>query len=52
VHQRPHVTIDRIRAVMHVFKNEAKRRGAASSSKLWHALHEIDEYLTGQSAGW
>jgi hypothetical protein len=46
-----HVTIDRIRAVMHVFQNEARRRGAgASSGKLWHALHEIDEYLTGQSA--
>jgi len=46
-----HVTIDRIRAVMHVFRNEARRRGAgASSGKLWHALHEIDEYLTGQSA--
>ena len=45
------VAIDRIRGVMHVFKNEAKRRGAsASSGKLWHALHEIDEYLTGQSA--
>ena len=45
------VTIDRIRAVMHVFKNEARRHGAGTSSgKLWHALHEIDEYLTGQSA--
>jgi hypothetical protein len=45
-----HVTIDRIRAVMHVFKHEAERRGAASSGKLWHALHEIDAYLIGQSA--
>jgi hypothetical protein len=46
-----HVTIDRIRAVMHVFRNEARRSGAgAPSDKLWHALHEIDEYLTGQSA--
>jgi hypothetical protein len=27
---------------MHVFKNEAKRRGAASPGKLWHALHEIE----------
>jgi hypothetical protein len=45
------VTIDRIRAVMHVFQNEASRHGAgASSGKLWHALHEIDEYLIGQSA--
>ena len=47
----PHVTIDRIRAVMHVFQCEATRCGlGASSGKLWHALHEIDEYLTGQSA--
>ena len=46
-----HITIDRIRAVMHVFQNETRRRGAgASSGRLWHALHEIDEYLTGQSA--
>ena len=45
------VTIDRIRAVMHVFQNEVRRHGAgASSGKLWHALHEIDQYLTGQSA--
>ena len=45
------VTIDRIRTVMDVFKDEPRRRGAsASSGKLWHALHEIDEYLTGQSA--
>ena len=45
------VTIDRIRGVMHIFKIEAKRHGAgASSGKLWHALHKIDEYLTGQSA--
>jgi hypothetical protein len=45
------VSIDRIRAVMHVFQNEASRHGAgASSGKLWHALHEIDEYLIGQSA--
>ena len=45
------VAIDRIRAVMDVFKNEARRRGAgASSGNLWHALHEIDEYLTGQRA--
>jgi hypothetical protein len=46
-----HVTIDRIRAVMHVFQNETRRRGTGTSSgKLWHALHEIDEYLTGQGA--
>jgi hypothetical protein len=46
-----HVTIDRIRAVMPVFQNETIRRGTGTSSgRLWHALHEIDEYLTGQSA--
>ena len=46
-----HVTIDRIRAVMNVFQNETRRRGAGYVvRKLWHALHEIDEYLTGQSA--
>ena len=45
------VAIDRIHAVKDVFKNEARRRGAgASSGNLWHALHEIEEYLTGQSA--
>jgi hypothetical protein len=45
------VTIDRMRAVMHVFQHETRRRGAsASSDTLWHALHAIDEYLTGQSA--
>ena len=36
---------------MGAFKDETRRHGAsASSGKLWHALHEIDEYLTGQSA--
>jgi len=46
-----HVAIDRIRAVMHVFQNETRRRGTGTSAgKLWHALHEIDAYLTGQSA--
>jgi hypothetical protein len=45
------VSIDRIRAVMPVFKNDARRHGAGTSSgKLWHALHAIDDYLTGQSA--
>jgi len=44
------VTFDRIRKVMHVFKGEAgHRKSAASSGKLWHALHAISDYLTGQS---
>ena len=45
-----HVTIDRTRAVMHVFPIETSRRGMGTSSgRLWHVLREIDEYLTGQT---
>ena len=48
--QESRVTFDRIRKVMHVFKGEAgHRKSAASSGKLWHALHAISDYLTGQS---
>ena len=45
------ITFDRIRKVMHVYKGERghRNRGVASR-KLWHALHEIDNYLRGQSA--
>ena len=45
------ITFDRIRKVMHVYKGERghRTRGVASR-KLWHALHEIDNYLRGQSA--
>ena len=45
------ITFDRIRKVMHVYKGERghQTRGVASR-KLWHALHEIDSYLCGQSA--
>jgi len=45
------ITFDRIRKVMHVYKSERghQTRGVASR-KLWHALHEIDSYLRGQSA--
>jgi hypothetical protein len=44
------VTIERIRKVMHVFKDEhSHRRGNAPSRKLWHALHEVDAYLSSQS---
>jgi hypothetical protein len=44
-------TFDRIRKVMHLYKGEAGHgtRGAASR-RLWHALHEIDNYLRSQSA--
>jgi hypothetical protein len=44
-------SINRIRKVMHVFKGETSRRTkGAPSRKLWHALHEVDKYLGGQSA--
>jgi hypothetical protein len=43
--------IERIRKVMHVFEGEHRhRRGNAPSRKLWHALHAVDAYLSGQSA--
>ena len=36
---------------MHLRKGESGHRTAtASSRKLWHALHEVDKYLNGQSA--
>ena len=45
------ITIQRIRKVMHVFKGESgHRRRGVPSRKLWHALHEVDKYLNGQSA--
>jgi hypothetical protein len=44
-------SIDRIRKVMHVFKGEhGHRTKGVPSRKLWHALHEVDSYLSGQSA--
>jgi len=46
-----HISIDRVRAVMHHFRGEPdQRRPAAPSRKLWTALHALDGYLTGQSA--
>jgi hypothetical protein len=43
-------SIDRIRKVMHVYKRErSHRRMSAPSRRLWHALHNIDEYLRSQS---
>jgi hypothetical protein len=45
------LTLDRIRKVMHVFRGERGHRiRGVASRKLWHALHEIDSYLNGQSA--
>ncbi len=45
------LTLERIRKVMHVFKGErGHRTTGVPSRKLWHALHEVDNYLHGQSA--
>jgi len=45
------LTLDRIREVMHVFRGEhVHRTRGVASRKLWHALHEVDNYLRGQSA--
>jgi hypothetical protein len=45
------ITLERIRKVMHVFKGErGHRTTGVPSRKLWHALHEVDNYLRGQSA--
>jgi hypothetical protein len=44
-------SIDRIRKVMPVFKGEnSHRTKGVPSRQLWHALHEVDQYLSGQSA--
>ncbi|MGH7210713.1 MAG: hypothetical protein ACREF1_04545 [Acetobacteraceae bacterium] len=44
-------TFERIRKVMHVFKGEhGRRQMGVPSRKLWHALHEVDSYLRGQTA--
>jgi hypothetical protein len=44
-------SIERIRKVMHVFHGErGHRTRGAPSGKLWSALHEVDSYLSGQSA--
>jgi hypothetical protein len=44
-------SINRIRKVMHVFKGETSHRTkGVPSRKLWHALHEVGKYLSGQSA--
>ena len=45
------VSIDRIRAVMHHFREEpgGRRRSVAPSRKLWTALRALNNYLVGQS---
>ena len=44
-------SIDRIRKVMHVYKGERSLDAkSAPSRRLWHALHDVDEYLRGQSS--
>jgi hypothetical protein len=45
------ITFARIRKAMHVFRGERGDRAmGVASRKLWHALHEVDNYLQGQSA--
>jgi hypothetical protein len=45
------LTLERIRKVMHIFQGErAHRTKGVASRKLWHALHEVENYLRGQSA--
>ena len=50
--QNAQKTFDRIRKVMHLYKGERAviEPGGVASRKLWHALHEIDQYLRSQSA--
>jgi hypothetical protein len=44
-------SINRIRKVMHVFRGETSHRTkGVPSRKLRHALHEVDQYFSGQSA--
>ena len=45
------LTLERIRKFMHVFKGErGHRTKGVPSRKLWHTLHEVDDYLRSQSA--
>ena len=44
-------SIDRIRRVMHVYKDELGQHARnAPSRRLWHALLDVDGYLRGQSS--
>ena len=43
-------SIDRVRKVMHVYKEERSHNmRSAPSHRLWHALLDVDGYLRGQS---
>jgi hypothetical protein len=43
-------SIDRVRKVMHVYREErGDRIRSAPSRRLWHALLDVDDYLRGQS---
>ena len=44
------LTLERIRQIMLVSKDEGDRKRDPSSRRLWTALREIDRYLTSQSA--
>jgi hypothetical protein len=44
-------SIDRVRKVMHVYKEERRRNTrSAPSRRLWHTLLDVDGYLRGQSS--
>ena len=44
-------SIDRVRKVMHVYKDElGQHTRNAPSRRLWHALLDVDGYLRGQSS--
>jgi hypothetical protein len=44
------ISVDRIQAVIHLFKGEpGTRKSISPSRKLWTALHALDGYLIGQS---
>ena len=44
-------SIDRVRKVMHVYKEErGHNMRSAPSRRLWHALLDVDGYLRGQSS--
>jgi len=44
-------SIDRVRKVMHLYKEErARHMRSAPSRRLWHTLLDVDRYLRGQSS--
>jgi hypothetical protein len=45
------ISLDRVGKVLHAFRGErGHRRRGVPSRKLWHALHEVNDYLRGQEA--